>query len=265
MTSLTRGPLPAGVYWRRRMLLLATALVLVFGLARILGAGSDASSPTERVSPVAAVPSGTSTVTRSAGPVSAVRPHRDAPGAGATNDRKGEREKHVAPVLAAPSGPCADEDIAVTPTVPDPVAGRDVSLVLELRSIEAEACTWEVSADTLTLKITSGKDLIWATRQCPRAVPSRAVVVRRDVPTSVGVTWNARRSDEGCPKQTEWAMPGYYHVHVAALAGEPADEQFELARPAAEVVTRAPQPEKRRHRHRGGRPVTSPSSHSSAH
>lgn len=229
MTSLTRGPLPPRVYWRRRVLLVALAVVLVFVLARLLNAGSDASSAPDAATPVAGVP--TSTLT---------------PSATATTRQRAEgrqpKKKRSEPVLAAPTGSCADADIAVTPTVPKAVAGRDVFLVLELRTIQAEACTWQVSPETLTLKITSGKDDIWASRQCPRAVPTRSVVVRSAVSTSIGVTWNARRSDDECSRLTHWALPGYYHLDAAALAGEPADVQFELETPTRVVITRSPSP-----------------------
>ena len=40
MTSLTRGPLPASIYWRRRALLLALGLVLVLLVSRLFG-GDD--------------------------------------------------------------------------------------------------------------------------------------------------------------------------------------------------------------------------------
>ena len=39
---LTRGPLPAGVYWRRRVFVLALAATLVFVIANVLAGGSDA-------------------------------------------------------------------------------------------------------------------------------------------------------------------------------------------------------------------------------
>jgi hypothetical protein len=230
MSSLTRGPLPPRVYWRRRVLLVALAVVLVFVLARLLNAGSDATSAPDAATPVAGVP--TSTPTPSA---TATTPPR-------TDGRQPKKKKRSEPVLAAPTGSCADADIAVTPTVPKAVAGREVFLVLKLRTIQAEACTWEVSPETLTLKITSGNDDIWASRQCPRVVPTRSVVVRSAVSTSVGVTWNARRSDEECSRLTNWALPGFYHLAAAALAGEPADVQFELEAPTPVVITRTPEP-----------------------
>jgi hypothetical protein len=233
MTSLTRGPLPPRVYWRRRVLVVGIALLLVFALARGLSAGSDAASAPNAATPVAAAPTSTVTVAPSATSTADQR---------AQDKKKAKKKKRSKPVLAAPTGPCADEDIAVTPTVPDAIAGRDVSVVLELRTIEAEACTWEVSPRTLTLKITSGKDDIWASRHCPRAVPTRDVVVRSAASTSIAVTWNARRSDEECSGLTHWALPGFYHVTAAAMAGEPADVQFELEAPTPVVITRSPSP-----------------------
>jgi hypothetical protein len=232
---LTRGPLPARVYWTRRLVVLGLPLLLVFVIARVLGAGSDASSTAERATPVAADQSSAATdPTDDSAPLGQTgtgRPHHP-----------GKHHTRKEPVLAEPDGPCADEDVAVRPKVEDAVAGRDVSIALVLRTLESEACTWQVSPQTVTLKISSGKDDIWSTRQCPRAIPTRDVVVRRDEPTSVDVTWSARRSDEECSRLTEWALPGYYHLVASALAGEPEDEQFELRAPTAPVITRTPEP-----------------------
>ncbi|HEU4812311.1 MAG TPA: hypothetical protein VFT00_09225, partial [Nocardioides sp.] len=177
------------------------------------------------------------------------------------------RGKRQAPVLAAPEGPCDNEDIAVTPEVTKAVAGPrgEVFIVLHLRTLESPACTWQVSHESLTLKISSGKDDIWSSRQCPRAVPTRNVVVRSAVTTDVGLTWNGKRSDDDdCSRLSRWALPGYYHVAAAALAGEPADEQFELEAPTGEVITKSPSPHQQPHRNKnaqksGGRPVASPS------
>jgi hypothetical protein len=219
-------------------MVLGTAVLLVFALARVLGAGSDASSPPqqaqERARTVAAAP--TATVTLPATSPSASEPARPS-------------EKKTRTPLPQPDGTCDDEDVAVTPSVEDPVAGSDVRIDLELRTIVSEACTWEVSSDSLTLKITSGDDEIWTSRHCPRAVEREEVTLRRDHTTTVDVTWDdARRSDEECSRQTDWALPGWYHVAASALAGEPSDLQFELERPEREEITKTvkPRPEEKR-------------------
>ncbi|MGH3308435.1 MAG: hypothetical protein ACRDOX_12180 [Nocardioides sp.] len=232
MSGLTRGPLPARTYWTRRVMVLGTAVLLVFGIARVLGAGSDASSqpePREQARQVAAAPTTTLAL-----------PDRS-PSATESESRR-SKKKAVVP-LAEPEGTCEDEDVAVTPTVKNPVAGREVRIVLELRTIVTEACTWELSSDTLTLKITSGDDEIWTSQHCPRSMPDEELTLRRDHTTRVEVTWDdARRSDEECSKLAKWALPGWYHVAAAALAGEPSDLQFELERPEREHVTKTVEP-----------------------
>lgn len=230
MTSMTRGPLPARVYWRRRVMVLGTALLLVFGIARVLVGGSDGSSPAEQAVQVSGVPT---TGTTSALPTEAATP----------KPKKSTKKKDRAPVLAEPDGPCEDRDVAVTPQVERAVAGSSVFFVLELRTISSAACTWRVSPESLTLKITSGPDDIWSSRECDRAIPTRNVVVRKAVGTKVGIRWSGRRSDRDCSRLTGWALPGWYHVAAAALAGEPSDVQFELERPERQVITQSPEPE----------------------
>lgn len=233
---MTRGPLPARTYWVRRVMVLGTALLLVFAIGRMLGGGSDGSDgdDTARLSaesPTSSAPSTTGTST--------------APTATATRTKKPRKGRtSEAPVLAAPTGPCVGSDVVVEPRVRNAVAGRDVLVGLQLRTISSEACTWRVSPETLTLKITSGEDRIWSSRDCPRAIVRRDVIVRKAVTTKVGVIWSdAKRSDaDGCTALTEWAMPGWYHATAAALGGEPSDLQFELTTPTAATITRTATP-----------------------
>ena len=215
-------------------MVLGTVVLLVFGIARALGAGGDGSSPPEaqeQAKQVAAAPTTTVDLPETAR---------------ATESERSRKQRKVVP-LAEPDGPCDDEDVAVTPTVEKPVAGADVTFVLELRTIFSEACTWNVSPETLTLKVTSGDDEIWTSRECPHAVGREEVTLRRDHTTRVDVIWDARRSDEDCSRLTKWALPGWYHVAAAALAGEPSDLQFELERPDPKHVTKTvePKPEKK--------------------
>jgi hypothetical protein len=58
----------------------------------------------------------------------------------------------------------------------------------------------------------------------------------------VKLTWDARRSETGCPVRTEWALPGTYHLDVAALAGQPQDVTFLLTAPSPAEVTRTAHP-----------------------
>jgi hypothetical protein len=236
MGGTTRGRLPARVYWVRRLMLLGIATLLVVGIAKTLGGSSDGSGndTAANVADTSLGSAPTSSAPSTYGPSAATAPRG-----------QGESDHPAAPSVtrvAMPSGPCAASDVAITPSVPHPVAGRDIAVVLDISSLETPACSWTLSGRTLALKITSGRDLIWTTTECARAIPAQDLVLRQSDPTRVRLTWDARRSEPGCPVQTEWALPGTYHLHVAALAGRPQDVTFLLSAPTPPEVTKTAHP-----------------------
>lgn len=246
MTSMTpRGPLTPAVYWRRRVFVLGVVAALLL-IAVNLVRGNDGSPGPAAVR--AATAAGESTSAPSAAP------SLDATSTSATEGKgtkKGGGKKGATtppapvytppppPPLIDPVGSCTDDDIALSPDVSGAVAGRTVTITLRLRTLAAEACTWRVSANHLTFKITQGEDEIWTSRECPGKLPKDSVVVRRDVTSTYDLTWNSRQSDVGCPKLTAFAQPGDYDIEVAAYGGEPASSSFTLAAPSA-VVPESP-------------------------
>jgi hypothetical protein len=239
MTGLTRGRLPARVYWVRRLMVLGIATLLVVGIAKMLGGSSDGSSGGDAARQAAAEVAPSTSATTS------VAPETSAP---ATNG-KHHHQQADDPVtrVAMPSGPCDANDVAITPSVPKPIAGGDIDLVLDISSLNTPACTWTLSGKTTAVKITSGKDLIWTSSECPREIPRQDLTLRQTEPTRVRLTWDARRSEPGCPVRTEWALPGTYHLDVAALAGQPQDVTFLLTAPSPPEVTKTAKP----NRHHG--------------
>ncbi|MDP3893864.1 hypothetical protein [Nocardioides sp.] len=262
MSSVTRprGPLPARVYWTRRLLVLAVATVLVVGLARVLGGASDgADKPgqTAQLSGSQSSASGGGTGRADAG--EAGEQEASADGKATKNKKKNKKKrkqlKEAEPTeepLPEPTGTCADDDIVIEPVVTDAAAGSNVAITLEVSTRESPACTWTVSRESLVVNVTSGKDDIWTTRHCPGGLGSVEVVARKDTPAEVPMRWSGRRSDRECSNQTKWALPGWYHVEAAAYAGEPVSTQFELGRPQPAVVTKtvAPEPKKNKKKKR---------------
>ena len=237
MAGMTRGRLPARVYWVRRLMVLGIAMLLVVGIAKMLGGSSDGSGGDTARNVADTAP--TTGITTSSAPTT---PDENAGG-------KHHRNKVDDPAtpVAMPSGPCEASDVAITPSVPKPIAGGDIKLVLDVSSLNTPACTWTLSGRSMALKITSGNDLIWTSSQCPKAIRKQDLVIRQSDPTRVKLTWDARRSEPGCPKETTWAMPGTYHLHVAALAGQPQDTTFLLTAPSPAQVTKTAHP----HQHHG--------------
>ncbi len=230
MTAMTRGPLPARVYWTRRVLLLAVVSALVVALVQGIAAvsGGAAPQPRQQAAPVAAEP----TEDLAGAPVT----DASTPGE-ARQDKAKKRRKNKEPVLAVPEGPCVDRDVAATPSAKQTVGGSPITFTVELRTVQSAACTWALSPRTLSVKIVSGDDAIWFSSQCPRSIKKQDLVLRNTETTTVDVRWSAKRSDDECSSQTDWALPGWYHVEVAALGGEPSDMQFQLTAPERPVVT----------------------------
>jgi hypothetical protein len=240
MPPLTRGPLPAGVYWRRRVFVLLLAATLVFVIASVLDGGSDAQDdevPAAQQAGAEVEASQTITV------------------ADRKNGRKGKRTGGIQgptydpAVMVDPDGNCDPADIRITPLVETAVAGEPVTLGLSLQTVQADACYFRIGADKVTVKVTKGGREIWTSRECPDPVPDESVVVRRVIATVVPMTWTpypqGRRGAE-CPGTDDWLMPGGFTITAAALGGEPAESAFELTSPAPETVTVTPDPKKKR-------------------
>jgi hypothetical protein len=129
----------------------------------------------------------------------------------------------------------------VLPSVPQAAAGHPIAVHLRLEGTQP-ACSFEVSPDSLVVKITSGSDRIWSSQDCPHAIRKSTVVVRSGVPADVPITWSGRRSDDDCSGLTSWALPGFYHVYAAALGSTPTDVQFEVTVPNRRLVTKTAKP-----------------------
>lgn len=250
MSTMTRGPLAPAVYWRRRLVVMLVALLILFGGARLLGlGGGDEATDEQLVQSSAETEVGDEGESRPSStlPTSdAAATTGDGAGSGANGGKGGAKakaRKAKATALPEPVGTCLPSDVKAQPVIDSAVAGREVAIALELSTRDAVACTWEVSPGDLTMKITSGPDEIWTSRQCPKAVPTKEVVLRSSGTTTVEVRWSSRRSDDSCSKLTDWALPGFYHVTAAALAGEPRDVQFELVAPVAPTITASPEPQ----------------------
>jgi hypothetical protein len=230
--------------------MLSVALLVFLGVGKVLNMGSDGSSNDK------ASQAGASTLTSPTATVPASEPtKKGGKGNGKGNGKGGKGHggngtttttptptPTPTPVLPEPTGPCPDNDVYLTPTIAAPIGGSDITIMLNLQTRTAVACTWHVSPDTVTMNIVSGRDKIWLSKQCPSAIPVQDVVVRLASVVQVPVVWNSRRSDEDCSDRTAWALPGFYHAKATALGGEPTDVQFELLAPAAATVTETAQP-----------------------
>lgn len=238
-----RGTLPARVYWVRRSLMLALVFVLVFGIGRVFSGGGDDSDK----QPVAqtAASSSNPTPTQQAKPF--IGPQAFTPATGKQQGTQPTGQPTQTPTfqpstpLPMPTTDCDPEEITVTPVLAAARAGQDVQIPLDVTGT-ASACRFEVSGDSLALKITLDDQRIWSTQQCSDAIRKQTIAVRSSTTTRINVTWNGRYSDEDCSDTTKWALPDTYDAEAAVIGSEPNDASFRLTVPPRPVVTQTATP-----------------------
>ena len=199
---MSQRRLPAEIYWRRRLLLLAVLILIAWlGVQFWPGAGDDerpvsAPAPTASPSPTpeAAPTDGTTTV-----------------------------------ALASGSKACDPESIRITPSVPDGQKTREpVDIDLTISSTSRKACTFSESSSDLLVVISAGKTAIWDSTVCKAALVAEDVNLSPGWSTVVPVEWSGRGSGPACSKKEGWATPGSYKVEVGTLGGEPGKTRFIL-------------------------------------
>jgi hypothetical protein len=243
MSAVTRprGPLPRRVYWFRRVLVLAVAFGLVFGIARLLGA--TAGDDSERAAQVAAPQAPTS---GAATPTPSADQQEDAEDAAGqdTAEKAKARAKKKRKRLPQPNGPCLESDVVVTPLVRTQPAGQRVRIVLQVGTLEAPACYWEVTPDSVFVTIASDDlGLLWTTQHCREAVPTADVVARKEKPARVAFFWDGRESDEECSGAGPWVTSGDYLAEAAARGSTEVQEAVFVLGPAATpTITKTPTP-----------------------
>jgi len=252
MSSVMRpsGPLPARVYWVRRLLLLVVLFLvatLVWWVVERGDAGaqpaasgdadpSGPSAPAVQTSTAATTPAapdrrdpGEATQTRPTQPRASDHPGRHRPGRNRPGEQHEQRPtKPERTPLARPTGPCDPTRVDVAITVDDTRAGRTTPATLKLTSTDTPACTLAITPDVLVARVSSGDDVLWSSSQCPDDLPARKVVVRHDPPSTYSFTWDGRRSGEDCRPVAGKPEPGGYWVEAAFVGGEPHKAFFDI-------------------------------------
>lgn len=219
MSSLLRpvGHLPASVYWFRRGLVLAVLVLLIVLISNLFGGGGDAQNaaasdpePNPTTAPPASAPTSTPT---SAGTTAATKTPTPTP--------KPKPTKTTPPTDL----PCKSSDVTITalPANRKIVSGSMLNFVVQLVPT-GDGCKAAVGTDKLTLTVMSGKDLIWSTTQCEKAIQNATLVVAKGKQAAVTVPWDGHRSRPGCLPGQPVAKPGTYVVK-AEYNGRPSGAQ----------------------------------------
>ena len=199
---MSQRRLPAEIYWRRRLLLLAVLILIAWlGVQLWPGAGDD-----ER--PVSA-------------PVTTVKP--------STTPKPAPADGTTTVALASSSKACDPESIRITPSVPDGQKTRGpVDIDLTISTTSKKSCTLTASNSDLLVVISAGKTAIWDSTVCKAALLTEDVKLSPGWSTIAPVEWSGRGSGPACSKKEGWATPGRYTVQIGTLGGEPGKTKFTL-------------------------------------
>ncbi len=186
------GAQPPSVYWRRRALVIAAALLV---LAIIIWAawpkGQPAAGPTPTdAAPVSAPASAPPTPTppiSSVSPSPSANPKPTAPQACA----RGVTRVGLAGFQKLKKGASQTFKVALTNTGTVP-------------------CIVAVSGSSFALTVTSGSDRIWSTDDCGAWVPAKKLSLRPQQSYAFDITWAANRSKKTCKTTKDAVAAGTY-------------------------------------------------------
>ena len=152
---LTVGPLPAGVYWRRRLLVLVglatVVLVVAYACTGAPTAGSEQPPP---ASTPASTPSPTTTL---------LRPTIGTP----PPTTPASQPAYTLPVPGA-TGPCADAELEITASAAtaEVTRGQPVDVTIRIKNISARTCVRDVGADVQELRLLDQDRIVWSSDDC---------------------------------------------------------------------------------------------------
>ncbi|HEY5788937.1 MAG TPA: hypothetical protein VIT65_29610 [Microlunatus sp.] len=237
------GPEPAQTYWVRRGVLLAVVLLLavivVFGVANLTKA-AVATSPPPVIPPVAASPEPSTAASPSTAPSTSVsapapsgsasdQPSASAPIQPSSQPPSSTAAKPSAAPTARPSATatvigtpdCTPAGLRVTVKADRSLSpGQKNTFALTMVNAGAQTCLVSVTDKNFELKVFSGEDRIWSSRDCAKTL----VAFDKKLAGKAGViwkmTWNGERSVKGkeCKRGTGTPRAGTYWA-TAQLAG----------------------------------------------
>lgn len=184
------GPLPPGVYWRRRLAVIGV-LVLVLLLIWFLffrGSGGDGGDAT---------PTPTPTPTETEAPTPTPEP--------------------TPPPTPSPTRSddlCLDQDILVEAGSELPIypVGSTPTLTLTIINIGTVECRRDVGPGANELKIELQGQVLWSSDDCNPSEASDIVSLKRGDEFTTQLMWDGRTSEEGCPSDQPLVEAGEYTV-----------------------------------------------------
>lgn len=210
------GPLPAAVYWRRRLLVL-TLLVSLFGGGGWLGvelvAGRDGDLATAAGSSPLPVPRLELVVPSPAAERTAEAGQTEPDGAADDGATETAAEPPAEPAPAA-GGPCTDDMITLEVRTPGQAApGSKPSFELVVTNVAAVPCVRPLNKELQEFVLVDGSgNRVWGSNDCFPETSSDLRTLEPGVAVSVSVVWGGLTSEPTCTAERTPPPAGDYLV-----------------------------------------------------
>lgn len=211
---------PRAIYWRRRLLILAAVILLVWITVQLWpkdGDGKPAATPSPN--PTAGTPS--------------------APTPAPPTTPPEQSTKSV--TLTGGAKACDSQKVQMSAFVADgQQAQQAVNVDLTIGTTAKRSCLFKPKTyDPLAIVSRDGKR-VWDSSVCKAPVASTALELVPGWSTVVRIPWMPRKSGKACEGTEAWLPPGDYTLEVGTLGGEPGKAAFELAAPPPAATVTPP-------------------------
>ena len=220
------GPEPAQTYWLRRIVVIGAAIVVLAVAGALIANGTSSGSA------VQANPSPPPPTVPTAIASSPVTPTASARASGSSTSASTSPSTTASgSVTATPkrsetptSGPvtCAVSELRPTLTGKQRLKIKERStFTLSLINGSDQACIATVNRDNFELRIYSGIDRIWSTKDCATMVKPVRRTLKAEEAMEWELTWNGLRSRSGCKAGSEIPQAGTYWATADLAGAEP--------------------------------------------
>jgi hypothetical protein len=204
------GSQPPSVYWRRRLLLLGSLVLVIVLIALTVramrsdghpAAGGKGSSTATKTSV------GTSTSASSTASVT----HGNSPSSSGSSGASSSTSAQ----------PCAAKDLSVAAVVGKPAyqVGDQPLLELQVTNVGRAPCVQDLADKAVELRVYNGESRVWGSHDCQiqPGTDNKTLAVQR--PVQVAVTWSGLTSQPKCAGTRQRVGAGTYTLY-AVLSGK---------------------------------------------
>lgn len=216
------GPLPTGVYWRRRVAAIALSVAAVVLLAWAIGRLVDGEpNPVHGAAARASQPPSTRSSAEASARASASSSSVPEPAPSTPST-----PPSPPPPPPPPPGPCPDAAIAVYAEIEQPAyrVGQRPKLRLLIANAGPAACYRDVSRSLRELVLTTPDGTrVWSSNDCYSPPGEEVRLIQPGEQLLFTVSWAGRTSAPGCPSRRRAVPPGLYLVtgKLGPIAGAP--------------------------------------------